>query len=297
MKIAVLSDTRLPTALAYPGHGLGKAMLMLAEGLAGRGHDVTLYGAPGSEWDGPLVIGAEETDWVNALAGYDAVLDGGHYHLAARLHPELPIVNLSNDREAGPGARAVHPSHAHRLFHGGSGRVIYYGLDVEAWPLVEEKEGYVAFLAAMYEHKGPHTALQACRQAGYELRMAGPGQPPSGAHYLGALEHKEKVRFLAQARALIVPATIESAGLTCLEAAACGTPVVALRCGGLPEYVADGLTGWLADDMPGLVQGLRRAGEIKPIAAREWVRTVRSRAAMLDAMEAALRAAAGGELW
>ena len=56
----------------------------------------------------------------------------------------------------------------------------------------------------------------------------------------------------------IVPSRAESFGLVALEAAACGTPVVAAAVGGLRSLVDDGATGFLVDGRdPG---GLRRAG-------------------------------------
>lgn len=49
----------------------------------------------------------------------------------------------------------------------------------------------------------------------------------------------------------------EAAGLVNLEAQACGLPVIASRIGGIPEYVADGRTGYLVD--PGSVEAFTQA--------------------------------------
>jgi glycosyltransferase involved in cell wall biosynthesis len=52
------------------------------------------------------------------------------------------------------------------------------------------------------------------------------------------------------------------------ESMACGTPVVALRNGSVPEVVDDGVTGFVRDDLEGFIGAVSRAGEIDPRACR-----------------------------
>lgn len=63
-------------------------------------------------------------------------------------------------------------------------------------------------------------------------------------HFLGSLPQPVLARYLALASVCVVPSYSESFGLVALEAAACGTPVVAARVGGIPTIVKDGLTGY-----------------------------------------------------
>ncbi len=46
----------------------------------------------------------------------------------------------------------------------------------------------------------------------------------------------------------LVPSRSESFGLVAAEAAACGTPVIASKVGGLRSLVSDGVTGFLLDE-------------------------------------------------
>jgi glycosyltransferase involved in cell wall biosynthesis len=57
-----------------------------------------------------------------------------------------------------------------------------------------------------------------------------------------------------------------------VEAMACGTPVVTLRRGSVPEVVVDGVTGFVRDDLEELAEAIQRVGELDPGACRRHVK-------------------------
>jgi glycosyltransferase involved in cell wall biosynthesis len=83
---------------------------------------------------------------------------------------------------------------------------------------------------------------------------------PLGARvrFLGRLDATGVASLLAQGSVFVWPGCGEAYGLGYLEAQAFGLPVVALRVAGVPEVVADGETGLLAEDDAGLAAAVAR---------------------------------------
>lgn len=82
--------------------------------------------------------------------------------------------------------------------------------------------------------------------AGYEQELRGLADRLGVGRWLqfsGAVSRTVLARSFATARAVLVPSHSETFGLTALEAAACGVPVITSGAGGLSEAVQDGVTG------------------------------------------------------
>jgi glycosyltransferase involved in cell wall biosynthesis len=90
--------------------------------------------------------------------------------------------------------------------------------------------------------------------------------------YLGFMEQEQLVRYYQKAAAILVPIQWEEPfGLTMVEAMACGTPVIALRRGSVPEVVAHGKTGFVCDHVQDMVEAVGRLGEISSRDCRKHV--------------------------
>ena len=93
-------------------------------------------------------------------------------------------------------------------------------------------------------------AARALRDRGVELVVAGSDRgylraEPVSLRRLGYVDDADLPGLYAGALALALPSRYEGFGLTCLEAMACGTPVVAADSGAVPETVGD--AGLLVD--------------------------------------------------
>jgi len=98
---------------------------------------------------------------------------------------------------------------------------------------------------------------------------------PPNVQLLGHVERDRIIERLSHARSLILPG-IEDFGITPLEAMALGTPVVALRAGGVLDSVVEGTTGIFFDHPS--VDALRRA--LDQVESHEWDRAaIRAHAA------------------
>ncbi len=158
---------------------------------------------------------------------------------------------------------------------------------VELWPFRGHKRDYALFLGRFSPDKGAHTALHAAHEAGLPLVLAGKYSEPSEKAYFaaevepllgpddivfGLADAQEKRILLAGARCLLFPVQWEEPfGMVMIEAMACGTPVVALRAGSVPEVVVNGVTGIICESPDQLAAALADVRRIDPVDCRAHV--------------------------
>ncbi len=148
---------------------------------------------------------------------------------------------------------------------------------------------YALMLSRVCPEKGLHLALEAAHASGTSLFIGGEifPYPAHQAYfatevaprldrqrrYLGPLDFPRKRRLLAAARCLLIPSLVpETSSLVAMEAASCGTPVIAFANGALPEVVEHGRTGFIVEDAKGMAEAIGRVGEIDPEVCRRVAR-------------------------
>ena len=149
--------------------------------------------------------------------------------------------------------------------------IIPHGVDEAQFTFRAEPEDYVCYLGRFIPDKGALTAIRTARTLGLRLVLAGQRNDyfdeviarevdGRGVEYIGAVAGAERDRLLGAARALLYPIEApEPFGLVQVEAMMCGTPVVAMRLGAVPEIVDENVTGCTADDAAEFAAQIPRA--------------------------------------
>jgi len=156
-------------------------------------------------------------------------------------------------------------------------RVVHNGIDLDRWKPVDEPEivrsfgidptrPSVIFVGRITRQKGLPYLLAAARRLPPEVQLilcAGAPDTPeilaevqagvaalqaerSGVIWIDRLlSQPELGALLSASTTFVCPSVYEPLGIVNLEAMACGLPVVGTATGGIPEVVADGITGRL----------------------------------------------------
>jgi glycosyltransferase involved in cell wall biosynthesis len=122
---------------------------------------------------------------------------------------------------------------------------------------------YLAFLGRISPEKRPDRAISIAKRLGMRLKIAAkvdavdvgyfrdeikPLLADPLIEFIGEIGDSEKSAFLGNANALLFPIDWpEPFGLVLIEAMACGTPVIAWRCGSVSEIIENGKTGFIVD--------------------------------------------------
>ena len=186
---------------------------------------------------------------------------------------------------------------------------VHHGIDLDQFSFNPFPQGYLAYLGRISPEKGLDAAIRVARRVGLPLRVSArmplpfrsdPGvradweywenvvQPLMGAdvQFLGEACGAEKNAFLRNAAALLFPIRWpEPFGLVMIEALACGTPVLALRSGSVPEVVRDGVTGFVCDTEDDLVMAVSKLDQLDRWTCRREAERRFSPAAMARAYE------------
>jgi glycosyltransferase involved in cell wall biosynthesis len=208
---------------------------------------------------------------------------------------EMPLVSISNaQRKPIPNANFV--------------ATVYHGIPTHLLrPTYRPDGNYLAFLGRISPEKRPDRAIRIARALEIPLKIAAkvdkvdevyfrekivPLLNQPGVEFIGEIDERSKSDFLGNARALLFPVDWpEPFGLSMIEAMACGTPVVALRRGAVPEVVLDGVTGVLCDEAGELPAAITAARLLAPADCRAHVRSRFDVKAMVTGYESLYREA------
>jgi glycosyltransferase involved in cell wall biosynthesis len=204
----------------------------------------------------------QPTPWLNTLHGR---LDMIEYQGIFDVFSQVPLVSISDSqRRPLPQANFV--------------GTVLHGLPENLLTPRPATPGYLAFLGRISPEKRPDRAIRIARAAGIPLKIAAkvdnadreyfetvikPMLDGPGVELIGEINEAQKPDFLSGAIALLMPIDWpEPFGLVMIEAMACGTPVIAVNRGSVPEVIDDGISGFIVEDETGTIGAVERLGEL-----------------------------------
>jgi glycosyltransferase involved in cell wall biosynthesis len=158
--------------------------------------------------------------------------------------------------------------------------MVHNAIDPAAYtPITDpkKKDDYLVSLARINPEKGQHLAIEVAERLHVPLVLAGKVDNAATQYFEQKIkphingqvtwrenvQGKEKADLLARAKALLFPIQWEEPfGLAMVEAMMSGTPVIATSHGAAPELVEPGVTGFLANDVDGMVEAYSHLDEI-----------------------------------
>lgn len=186
-------------------------------------------------------------------------------------YPDVPLVSISD-------AQRLPLPEANWL------ATVYHGLPPDPFTFSPQPERSLVFLGRIAPEKRPDSAIRIARRVGIPLRIAAKVDAANQDYFdttirplldhplidfIGEVDDQHKRALLANALALVFPIDWpEPFGLVMIEALACGTPVIARRCGSVPEVLRDGHTGFICENEDEMVEAVHKIGQLDRATCR-----------------------------
>jgi glycosyltransferase involved in cell wall biosynthesis len=162
---------------------------------------------------------------------------------------------------------------------------VHHGIVTDDFAFNPAPGCYLAFFGRIHPDKGVVAAIDAAKQAGLPLRIAGiiqdqahfdqeivPRLDGEKVQYVGPVRAEDRSSFLGDAIALLHLIDFdEPFGLSVVEAMACGTPVIAFDRGSMSEIIDNGTTGSLVADVASAVDAIAHVGQLDRQTVRDEV--------------------------
>lgn len=156
---------------------------------------------------------------------------------------------------------------------------VYHGLPEDLFRFQPQAGKYLVFLGRISPEKGVDRAIEIAGLAGMPLKLAAKISKPDRPYFeevikplidrspyvewLGEISEKEKQPLLSGAHAMLFPIDWpEPFGIVMIESMACGTPIVAFPGGSVQEVMAEGVTGFVVDNVPDAVRAVERVATL-----------------------------------
>ncbi len=191
-----------------------------------------------------------------------------------RVFKNEPFISISNSQRR----------HGASLHYIGT---VYNGIDTERFRFNDKPQDYLVFLGRIHPSKGPEHAIEIAKKTGKKLIIAAKIDPLEQNYFnheikplidnkqiqfVGEVAHAAKVKLLKNALAMISPVQWdEPFGITTIEALACGTPVIAIKRGSMPEILIDSKVGYLCSNIDEMIERVGDVGKIDRSACRRHV--------------------------
>ncbi|SRR5258708_8207100 len=165
---------------------------------------------------------------------------------------------------------------------------IYHGLNMNHYPFSQKHDGYLLFVGRITLEKGVHFAIEVARKLGLSLIIAAKLEEGFEAdvayfkrcvkpyltdkiRWIGETNEEERNKLMSKAMAFLHPVTWpEPFGLTLIESMACGTPVIAMDQGSIPEIIQNGKTGFVVQTVDEMVESVKKVDTISRWYCRQY---------------------------